>query len=381
MKRLIFSPGFPPGIGGYPNFVYTRCLAGNEELSVIAAKIPGSDEFDARQKFSISRFEYPWHIPKFALLRRLHQIYLTVRILRQHFYLNRYDVLETSTVFPGAIVAKALFPRKNFFLVSYALGDDILKPLHIWYLRPFFKFILRKIDLFVAISSFTRNLLISAGVSPKKIVIVHPSIDVERFSVRGNGVAIKKTLPPHDLILLTVSRLTEKKGVDSIIKLMPKLTKKFPGLLYVIAGDGDYRKHLQYIAKKLEVQDRVIFLGRIHSNKLVDVYAAGDIFVMPTRTDYRRGNMEGFGIVFLEAGSQELPVIGPKGSGSEDAIIDGVTGYLVNPYDLEDIESRIVSLLNDPIKRKRFGQAGKKRAFQNTDWSPLINLKDTKIKT
>lgn len=375
MKRLIFSPAFPPSIGGCQNFIYSRCRVTPKEIEVIASTFPESNKFDKSQDFTIHRFNYPWHIPKCELSRRLLQMYHTARILRHHFNLNRYNAVEVSTVFPGALVAQILLPRKDFFLVSYALGDDILRPLNNRYIGLIFKYFLRKIDLFVTISRYTKNLLINAGVSPDRIIIIHPSIDQERFSLQGEGDSIKKNLPPHDLIILTVSRLVEKKGIDRIIELMPKLKKQFPGLLYVVGGEGVDLRRLQRLVRKFEVTDSVIFLGRITPDKLVNVYAAGDVFVMPTRTDYRTGSIEGFGIVFLEAGSQELPVIGPRGSGSEDVIIDGVTGYLVNPYDLEEIESRIVDLLNDPNLRQRFGEAGKKRAFQPTNWSPLLNLK------
>jgi phosphatidylinositol alpha-1,6-mannosyltransferase len=376
MKRLLFSPGFPPFIGGQPSYMYARCLAAPEGLEVIAARCDGCEEFDARQSFVIYRFDYSYApaSPMFEPFRRILQLQQTASILKHIMAQRRYDVLEVGTVFPGAIVAQWLPQRRDFYLVSYALGDDVLRPQRTWYARPLFYQALKKVDLFVAISRYTKKLLLDVGVPSDRVVIIQPPIDQERFTKQGNGASIRAILPPHDLILLTICRLSKKKGVDRIIELMPRLKRRFPGLLYVVGGDGEDLPRLRMLAHRYNVADSVIFLGRVPEERLVDVYAAGDVFVMLTQADLRRGRVEGFGIAFLEAGSQGLPVIGPKEGGSTDAIINGVTGYLVDPYDLNDIESRIVELLSDPDLRRKFGEAGRERAFQPTDWSPLLNL-------
>ena len=119
------------------------------------------------------------------------------------------------------------------------------------------------------------------------------------------------------------------------------------------------------------MRERVHFAGRIATERLADLYAAADVFVMPTRVG-DDGSVEGFGIVFLEAGSQGVPVVGPRLGGSEDAIVDGETGFLVDADDPADIARRLLELLRDPALRRTMGAAGKRRAFEPTDWSPAL---------
>jgi len=373
-RRLLFSPGFLPSIGGQQNYIYARCMAYPENLDVLAAYTPGWEDFDKNQKFSIYRFNYPWRTPRFSPVRRLLQIYISMRAMYPFLVSGRYDVLEVITVFPGAIAAMLLPVRKKPKILSYALGDDILRPLMTSYAYPFFKYALSKIDFFVAISNYTKNLLIRAGVSPEKIAVVFPPLDKERFSRRGDSARIRSLLPPHNLLILSVARLVRKKGIDTVISLLPEITKKFPGLLYVVAGEGEDRPRLESMAAQLGVSDHVFFFGKVPADLLVDLYAAADVFVLPTREDPKTGSVEGFGIVFLEAGSQEVPVIGPNRGGSTDAIIDGVTGYLVDPYNPEEIRTRLTQLLSNPDLRRRLGAEGRKRALLPTDWSPILTF-------
>lgn len=375
MRNLLFSPGFPPVIGGQPNYMYARCKAVPDDLDVIAMEWEGSEDFDAKQPFRIYRFQYFWKPvhPIFDPLKRIIQLYQSVRVLKERLNSEKYDVVEVNSFFPGVIAAQFLPSRQYFRLVCYALGDDVLHPQSTWYAKSIFRWALQQVDLFIAISHYTRDVLIDAGVPPEKVVIIYPPLDQERFSEPGDVASIKEMLPPHDLMLLTICRLSPKKNVDQIIQLMPKLKQRFPNLLYVVGGYGPDLERLQLLAKQRQVEDSVIFLGKIPEDKLVNLYAAADVFVMSTRPDSNR--VEGFGIVFLEAGSQGVPVIGPNIGGSEDAIIHGETGYLVDPYDPDDIENRIVELLSDPNLRHKLGEAGKKRAFRPSDWSPLLNLK------
>ncbi len=375
MRRLLFSTGFPPLVGGVPSFMYARCLAHPEGLDVMAAACEGSAAFDQRQPFNTFRFRYFFH-PVYSFLgplKRISQLLRAMKALTVRFRAQQYDVVEVVTFFPGVLAALLFRKRRKFSLVCFAHGDDVLRPQRFWYSKKVFAWGLRTVDLFVANSRYTRNLLIHAGVSSNRIVIIHPPLDFARFRRRGNPLSIKAALPPHDLMLLTICRLTPKKGIDRIIQLMPSLKKRFPNLLYVVGGEGEDLPRLKMLADDYDVKESVVFVGKISEDKIVDTYVCADVFVMLTRPIPRGDAVEGFGIVFLEAGSQRVSVVGPNIGGSGDAIIDGETGYLVNPNDLNEIKSRLVALLGNPALRKSMGEAGRKRAFVESNWQPLLS--------
>ncbi len=375
-RRLLFSPGFPPTIGGAENFMFSRCIAAPENLEVVAAHSPGSTAFDIQQRFPIHRFHYPWYQPAYEPLRRVLQIQRSAEILNRLLRQRNYCVIETVTVFPGAIVAQMLrkMYRRRMYLISFALGDDVLRPQQRWYASRLFQSSLQAVDRFIAISHSTRDILLSLGVHPERVAIIHPPIDIVRFSRYGEPWRIKLKLPPHDHMLLTICRLVGKKNIESVIRLMPRLRERFPGLIYVIGGEGEDEPRLRHIACECGIAEHVIFLGRIDQDALVDTYAAGDIFVMPTKLDRSKGEMEGFGIAFLEAASQGVPSIASRYGGGADAVVESLTGYLVDPDDPAELERRIGELLSNPALRRQLGTAGRSRALQPTDWSPLLSL-------
>lgn len=373
-RRLLFSPAFPPSIGGIQNYMLSRSLAAPEGLEVIASKFGGWEEFDKRQNFVVHRFSYPWLHPKVGVFRRILQLWRSAQILNRVLKQKNFDVVETMPVFPGAVVAQRLRKRRNFLLVSFVAGDDMLRPLVTWYSARVFRKTLQSVDLFVAISNFTKQLLVKNSCREEQVIIIAPPIDRKRFGKMGNGVSIKATLPPHNLVLLTICRLVEKKGIDRVIEILPNLKKRFPGLIYLVGGSGEDLPRLKMLAHRCGVVDCVIFLGKVPDEKLVDTYASCDVFVMPTRFVPAKGEVEGFGISYLEASSQGKPVIGPNKGGTGDAIIHGLTGFRVDPNNIEELEFRIVQLLSDPTLRQKMGQAGRNFALKPTDWSPLLNF-------
>jgi phosphatidylinositol alpha-1,6-mannosyltransferase len=170
-------------------------------------------------------------------------------------------------------------------------------------------------------------------------------------------------------VVLTLCNLIPKKGIDKVMEAVEILADEHD-ILYVVAGVGPDRKRLEGLAEKLGISSRVVFTGRVPENRIASLYAACDIFVMPTRIE-ADGSVEGFGIVYLEAGSQGVPVIGPRIGGSADAIEDGVTGYLVDAADVSEIARRMRQLLENPALARQMGSAGRERATRPTDWAPV----------
>jgi phosphatidylinositol alpha-1,6-mannosyltransferase len=162
--------------------------------------------------------------------------------------------------------------------------------------------------------------------------------------------------------------VVERKGHDVVLRAVARLRHTIPRLTYVIAGDGPHAAVLKRLASELGVGDCVRFLGRIQAEDLPGLYAASDVFVMPSRLRDSDNDVEGFGIVYVEASACERPVIGGRSGGVEDAIVDGKTGLLVDPLDVEALAASIERLWRYPELRATLGQAGRHRAMSELTW-------------
>jgi glycosyltransferase involved in cell wall biosynthesis len=191
--------------------------------------------------------------------------------------------------------------------------------------------------------------------SLKKLNIVYSSItfDETRFKSRQQSLSLLPSLDGKR-ILLTVSRLVEAKGHDLVIDILPDLLKVFPDLIYVIVGEGPEMDSLRQRAARLLVNQNVVFAGYVNDDMLEAYYALCDVFVMAGR--WTEHFVEGFGLVFLEAGARGKPVIGTRVGGIPEAIFDGLTGFVVNQEDKPALRERIEQLLRDESLRQQFGE-------------------------
>jgi phosphatidylinositol alpha-1,6-mannosyltransferase len=251
---------------------------------------------------------------------------------------------------PVAIVLKKLTRRP---VVLEAYGIDIWQRggrLRVWGIKH--------VDLVIAISRFTREKVLAwSGIEPHRVRVVpnavhlehysqsaKPAYLVERYGLTGKGV------------LLTVGRLPGNeryKGLDRIIKLLPRLIAEFPNLVYVIVGDGSDRARLESLVETMGLASHVLFTGKISEREKTDHYNLADAFAMPSLS-------EGFGFVFLEAAACGVPVLGGSRDGSRDALVDGKLGVMVDPENPEELLNGLVEILN---REKRIPEALAQFAF------------------
>jgi phosphatidylinositol alpha-1,6-mannosyltransferase len=137
----------------------------------------------------------------------------------------------------------------------------------------------------------------------------------------------------------------------------------------LIVGAGPFKERLEELAAKLGVGDRIIFAGKVPDDQLPDVYAMCDVFAMPSRARLASHDVEGFGLVFLEAGACAKPVVAGRSGGVEDAVVDGGTGIIVDPSDARDVGQALIRLLTDDDLRVRLGQQGRDRIEKERTWS------------
>ena len=224
-------------------------------------------------------------------------------------------------------------------LLLLAYGIDVWEP-------PAGKRGLDGVDGVLSISEFTKGKLLRwAGIPAARIHVIPPAVDPARF---GAGPRHQALVGRYRLagktVLLTLARLAASeryKGIDEVLDCLPDLAARRPGLVYLVAGDGDDRPRLEAKARSLGVADRVIFCGRVAEAEKADHYRLADAFVMA-------GRGEGFGIVFLEAMACGVPVVGSALDGSRDALRDGRLGLLVDPGDRTALADAIATALAMP---------------------------------
>jgi glycosyltransferase involved in cell wall biosynthesis len=228
----------------------------------------------------------------------------------------------------------------------------------------------------MSVSAYTaREMVKTQKLNPQRVFVLSPSLDPSFAQGPCDGVSLP--LPPGGRMLLTVARLISSepgKGVDSVIKVLPKVMKVVPDLFYVIVGGGDLQPRLEEMARESSVRDRIFFIGKLQLEQLKACYSRTDVFVMPS-------HQEGFGIVFLEAMAFGKPVIAGDHGGAPEIVQDGVTGFSVNPDDLEALTDRLIQLLQNEALRIKMGEAGRQRVEENFTFmrfeERLVRILDT----
>ena len=251
--------------------------------------------------------------------------------------------------------------------VVYAYGNEVLDAAKSTWQKP--RLALATASRVIAISRFTARLVEQAGVEPAKIELVHPGCDPERFrplpprpEARDRWLGARGGSP----VLLTVARLVERKGHDTVIKALPLLLRSFPNLVYVVAGSGQYVAELRALVSGLDLGEHVVFAGYVPDAELPDLYAISDVFVMPSRE--HPGHVEGFGLVYLEASACGKPVVAGRSGGTADAVEEGVTGFLVDPESPEEIAAALGRILQSPEVAGRMGGEGRRRVERGFTW-------------
>ena len=252
--------------------------------------------------------------------------------------------------------------------ICWAHGEELMYADSSRELRAILRVVIRRASALIANSQNTADVLKRLGASADAIHVIYPGVDADRFRPDATGAAaLRRPLAADDeLVLLTVGRLQRRKGHDLVIKSLPDLLRRSPGLRYVIAGDGEERQALESLATELGVRDRVTFVGRVSNTDLPAYYAAADLFVHPNRTD--GADFEGFGIVFLEAAAAGLAVVGGTTGGAPEAIAEGETGALVSGVDVDELTACVGRLLANPALRRELGGAGRRRVCRDFSW-------------
>lgn len=365
-KTLIVTNDFPPRPGGIQAFLHNMALRLDPEQVVVYASTwkrgaegaAATAAFDAEQPFTVVRDRTTMLLPTPRVTRR------AVRLLSTH---------GCSSVWFGAaaplgLMAPALRRAGARRLVATTHGHEAG-----WAQLPASRQLLRRIgegtDTITYLGEYTRS-RIAAALTPAaadRMVQLPPGVDEKTFHPDSGGDRVRARLGLTDRpVVVCVSRLVPRKGQDTLILAMPAILAEVPDAVLLIVGGGPYADELRKLAAETGVQDSVRFTGPVPWEELPAHYGAGDVFAMPCRT--RRGGLdvEGLGIVYLEASATGLPVVAGDSGGAPDAVLDGESGWVVRGGSAEESAERIVALLGDAELRQRMGERG--RAWVEEKW-------------
>ena len=245
----------------------------------------------------------------------------------------------------------------------------------VWWAKVFpFNLLLRRIgstvDVLTYLGEFTRK-AISKALSARAqsaMVKIAPGIDVEHF-ISTDASSLRESLGLADKkVIVSVGRLVHRKGQDHLIEAMPEILKNVPRAHLLLVGEGPYREHLQKLVHQLKLESSVTFIGRIQYQDLPMYICVGDIFAMPSRSRLMGLEVEGLGIVYLEASSCGLPVLAGDSGGAPDAVIQNETGLVVSGTDNKEIASAAVALLTNLEASQKMGTVGRQWIVDNWRW-------------
>ena len=353
MRTLLVTNDFPPRPGGIQAYCHALALrqpAG--ELVVYTSSWKGDAAFDAAQGFPVVRDRSRVLLPTPRVVRAVSDVARAEGCDRVWF----------GATAPLAWMARQLPVERA---VACTMGHELG-----WAALPGARQALQRmasqVDVLTCLSAFTRDRL--AKVMPaEKLAMLPSGVDTDVFRPDAGGGAIRER---HGLgsrpVIVCVSRLVRRKGQDRLIKALSLVQQQIPDAALLLVGGGPLRPELTSLTEQLGLSRDVVLTGGVPWDELPAHYAAGDVFAMPCHDRHRGLEVEGLGIVFLEAAATGLPVVAGRSGGSPDTVQEGVTGHLVDGSSVQEVAARITGLLTDPVRAARMGQAG--RSWMQADW-------------
>lgn len=367
-KYLLITNDLGPHAGGIENFILgllrtlpTSGVTG-DQIVIYTSREEGDVAFDAQLRselgVEIIRDKRKVLLPTPAITRRIASI------------MDMYGVthLWFGAAAPMAYSAKYLKSRGAQRSVALTHGHEVW-----WSSLPPFSWMMKKIgqsnDVIAYLGDYTNKVIRKAVGESVSMVQIAPGIDCDHFSpgekdltlVNRYGLQNKK-------VILVVGRLVKRKGQDLLIKAMPEILQAQPDSHLLIVGIGGDEKRLRRSVKKLKIEKNVTFVGRVSYKELPLYFRLADIFAMPARSRLAGLEVEGLGIVYLEAGAIGLPVVAGDSGGAPDAVQDGKTGFVVSGKSRELLVEKIVFLLNNPEIAQSMGKAGRIWALEYWRW-------------
>lgn len=359
-RVLVVTNDFPPRVGGVQQYVWNavRHLP-PDRVAVLAPNWPGWREHDEAQPFAVHRWPATFVWPTSDLARRVRSL------VREH----QAEVVLFGHGFPLALIGPEL-AASGLPYVVLTHGAEL------WMARaPGLSAALRtalaRARAVTAVSRYTARTIRTVVPPGVPMTVVYPGVDVDRFSPEVDGTHIREAFGVGDRpLVLCLSRLVPRKGQDILIRSLPFVRKLVPDTVLLLAGDGPYRPKLEAEAR-LAPPGSVVFAGEVAEHDAPTFYAACDVFAMPCRSRWGGLEVEGFGIVYLEAAATAKAVVAGRSGGADEAVTDEGTGLLVEGGEPKAVALATARLLNDRDEANRMGAAGRARVEAQFSW-PIV---------
>src|SRR5215213_3056703 len=344
-RSLLVTNDFPPRAGGIQQFVHNLAVRQpTGSVVVYASTWKGAAKFDAEQPFEVIRERTSVLLPTPAVARR------AADLARAH----GCDTVWFGAAAPLGLLADGL--RRNAGIcraVGVTHGHEIG-----WAALPGARQALRRIargnDVLTYLGEYQRVRLDRALRGLTDLRRLAPGVDVDAFHPGVDGGEVRKRYGLSDRpVIVCVSRLVPRKGQDMLIRALPEIRRRVPGAALLLGSGGPYRPKLEKLSRDQGVESDVVFTGSVPWAALPTLYAAGDVYAMPCRTRAAGLDVEGLGIVYLEASATGLPVVAGDSGGAPDAVREGETGYVVGGRDLPALTDRLITLLRDPALARK----------------------------
>ena len=362
-RVLLVTNDFPPRRGGIQSyleaFVGELTSTGNHELTVYAPTWKGAPDYDERAGYRVVRHPTTLMVPEPTVAHRMRAL------IAEH----GIETVWFGAAAPLALLSPLARKAGATRVVASTHGHEVG-----WSMLPVARHALRRIgddaDVITYVSGYTRGRFAAAFGPRASLERLSPGVDVDRFT--PDSVSRAQLRARYELgdrpVVVCLSRLVPRKGQDMLIRAFDQIRRRVPGAALVIVGGGPYRESLRKLAHRIGVADDVLFTGGVPGEELPAHHAMADVFAMPCRTRGAGLDVEGLGIVFLEASASGVPVVAGRSGGAPETVRDGETGWVVDGADVDAIAAAVGDLLADPDTAARMGAAGRDWVVRNWQW-------------
>ncbi len=370
IRHLLVTNDFPPKIGGIQSYLWElwRRLP-PEDVTVLTSPYAGAADFDRAQPFRVERTREPVLLPSPVMVRRIRKL--------------AREVDARVVVLDPAVPLGLVGPRLGLPYAAVLHGAEVTVPGRLPVTRPLLARVLRGASLLISAGGYPEAEARRAEARLPPVVQVPPGVDTSRFvplpAIDRSAARVRMGLPARGPLVVSVSRLVPRKGMDVLIEAAAALRAAGqPDLTVAIAGAGRDRPRLERMIARLGAPVRL--LGRVADADLPDLYACADVFALCCRNRWGGLEQEGFGIVFLEAAAAGVPSVAGDSGGAAEAVADGSTGVVVNrPDDPAAVAEAISRLIDDPAGALQQGRAARDRAVSEFAYDVLAARLETAL--